>query len=253
MQNPNKNLCLYCHDNINYSTFYGTGVGYWEFFQGRTRYDDSSHGQSSSFRWPGVSGSLSGATAFPRDFVRPIDNLNDCINCHTPHGLRGDFDGGAVPAAGNYTVTSLALTGNVERQTIAREEALCLNCHDSGGPAYANIKGEVDKYFLTAGSGHPVRKNAYFGRHNLSGTDDDAVTVSNNEVGWQVQSGWFTDASAHAECTDCHNPHVARGRNGHAPSVGRNGYAVESRLQQPLRRFQPEQIRYAGEFEFEPG
>ena len=86
MQNPNKNLCLYCHDNINYSTFYGTGVGYWEFFQGRTRYDDSSHGQSSSFRWPGVSGSLSGAAAFPRDFVRPIDNLNDCINCHTPTG-----------------------------------------------------------------------------------------------------------------------------------------------------------------------
>ena len=212
MQNPNKNLCLYCHDNINYSMFYGTGVGYWEFFQGRTRYDDSSHGQSSSFRWPGVSGSLSGTEAFPRDFARPIDNLNDCINCHTPHGLRGDFDGGTAPAAGNYTVTSLALTGNVERQTIAREEALCLNCHDSGGPAYANIKGEVDKYFLTAGSGHPVRKNAYFGRHSLSGTDDDAMTVSNNEVGWQVQSGWFIAASAHSECTDCHNPHVARGR-----------------------------------------
>lgn len=229
-------LCWYCHDNIVGGG--GPRTGYWGFYQGgglaTDPYQQSSHYKSSNFYWPGAGANAGvGSTddtvqTWPR---KPRSssggNVGSCLNCHTPHGVSGTFDSGAptgLPTA-NYLVGTAS--GLIPRQLIAREEALCLNCHDDSGPATAggafgagtSVKSEVDKYLYitggsaTEGSGHPVRNSNYFGLHNLAGRDGLASTIGDNETS-TATSGWLGTSAAqlpHAECVDCHNPHAAQG------------------------------------------
>lgn len=98
-----------------------------------------------------------------------------CLNCHDPHG-QSDASG-ATPAL-----------------TLAREEALCLNCHD-GSPATTNVRIDAQKAWR-----HPTLDSS--GRHGGAGESspaDFAVTPLNRR---------------HAECEDCHNPHLAQGGGG---------------------------------------
>lgn len=94
-----------------------------------------------------------------------------CLNCHDPHGW--------LDAQG---VISGLLNG--------REEALCLACHD-GSPAATNVRVDQLKPFR-----HPTQD--YAGRHTGAAeslpTDFGAAPLNQR----------------HAECADCHNPHVAR-------------------------------------------
>lgn len=206
-------LCWYCHEKMSLGIPPNPpGYGYWGFYQGKNNYTASSHYISSNFYWPGAGGTNAGVgttadtvQTWPR---KPRSssggNPGSCLNCHTPHGVSGNYDTDATGPqnlANNYIVATTQ-TGLIPRQLIAREEALCLNCHD-GSPATltGNVKTEVDKYLATAGSGHPVRKGAYYGRHDLAKESDVTKRVA----------GWFT-AAAHAECTDCHNPHRAQGK-----------------------------------------
>ncbi|MBL8921231.1 MAG: hypothetical protein JNJ54_20375 [Myxococcaceae bacterium] len=80
----------------------------------------------------------------------------------------------------------LGLVPNLE---FFREEALCLACHDGSGPAATNIAAE-----LTKARAHPVATVA--GVHSTA----EGVTPAS-----------FGTGARHAECSDCHNPHAARG------------------------------------------
>jgi predicted CXXCH cytochrome family protein len=103
-----------------------------------------------------------------------------CLNCHDPHGLS---DG----------------TGLIPFLAHQREESLCFTCHD-GSPAVTNIRGDVLKAFSHATA-------TYTGRHagpTESQPSDFAVSPINRR---------------HAECEDCHNPHVARADGPLPPSA----------------------------------
>lgn len=94
-----------------------------------------------------------------------------CINCHDPHGYNRD-GAGLIP--------SLAFS---------REEKLCVVCHD-GSPALQDIRTQFHKPYR-----HPV---ATSGRHTVA------------EDGNSAAYGISPVDNRHAECVDCHNPHVAR-------------------------------------------
>jgi predicted CXXCH cytochrome family protein len=92
-----------------------------------------------------------------------------CLNCHDPHGWAD-------------------ATGIIPMLRVGREEKLCLACHD-GSPALTNIGADLAKPFR-----HPV--SIYTGRHlgpTESTPQDYAAAPQDNR---------------HAECEDCHNPHV---------------------------------------------
>lgn len=107
----------------------------------------------------------------------PAGDWGKCVNCHDAHGY--NMDG----------------TGLIPSLVFSREEKLCHVCHD-GSPATANIKAEFSKAYK-----HPV---ATAGKHAATegGTSSAyAASPTNNR---------------HAECADCHNPHVAKS-DGSAP------------------------------------
>jgi len=94
-----------------------------------------------------------------------------CVNCHDPHGWTDSA--GLIPAL----------------ETV-REEGACLTCHD-GAPARTNVRTQITKAFR-----HPTTD--YSGRHSgpLESQAMDFGTTPLNR--------------RHAECEDCHNPHMAR-------------------------------------------
>lgn len=104
----------------------------------------------------------------------PARNATDagmCRNCHDPHG---------------YTDA----TGLIPRLGLQREEKLCLTCHD-GAPAMTQVMSEYQKPYR-----HPTLD--FSGRHAGPGeTTPEAY-------------GRTPLNQRHAECEDCHNPHVAR-------------------------------------------
>lgn len=116
-----------------------------------------------------------------------------CVNCHDPHGRQ---DG----------------QGNVPMLAYQREEALCLTCHD-GNPTTPNIDADLRRAWR-----HPVTE--YSGRHSGPAEPspaDFAVAPVNRR---------------HAECEDCHNPHLARrGPSAPAPGEAGNELIGVSRLQ----------------------
>jgi hypothetical protein len=211
------NLCWYCHENISNINGSGSQLGYgrWEFYQGKTIFEASGHGSNANFYWPGTTGDP--VQIWPRRNrnTLPSGNRASCLNCHTPHGIKSasgsEFDITAVPASkqtvasGNPDVNSDRL---IPRQLIAWEEALCENCHKSGGLIGApDIKTDIDKLAVT-GSGHPVHDTdqtgsgvgtTFSGRHSLQNEDNPI-------------SGWndYAANERHVECVDCHNPHSAQ-------------------------------------------
>ena len=94
-----------------------------------------------------------------------------CVNCHDPHGWDD-------------------ATGTIPHLAVGREEQLCLACH-GGSPALVNVQTDQLKPFR-----HPAQD--YTGRH--TGADES-----------QPSSFAFSPVNnRHAECEDCHDPHVAR-------------------------------------------
>ena len=104
-----------------------------------------------------------------------IDAATKCLNCHDPHG-------------------STDALGEIPRLAVQREEKLCLVCHD-GAPARTDIASELRKPYR-----HPI--GDITGRHSGPGESQPAdfgVSPLNHR---------------HAECEDCHNPHVSRADGG---------------------------------------
>jgi hypothetical protein len=73
---------------------------------------------------------------------------------------------------------------------VAREEKLCLACHD-GSPAATNVQLDLQKTYR-----HPVTN--YDGRHSGAGESDP------------TRFGVIPLNNRHSECEDCHNAHVSR-------------------------------------------
>jgi predicted CXXCH cytochrome family protein len=152
LQGPDDNtLCASCH------TAAWPGGSY----PGTSLYVGSSHGSEAAAVWPGpVPPARTEAGA-----------ANKCVNCHDPHGWQD-------------------ATGLIPFLAHAREENLCLACHD-GAPATTNIRVAQLRPYR-----HPTQDFA--GRHTGPAEEtpaDFGATPLNRR---------------HAECQDCHNPHVAR-------------------------------------------
>lgn len=150
---PDDNtLCDGCH-NVPWA---GGSYG------GTTAYMGSAHGWDLSTVWPGPT---------PPARSEP-GAAGKCLNCHDAHGWE---DGqGLIPQLAH-----------------AREENLCLACHD-GAPAVHDVRLDQTKPFR-----HPTQD--FSGRHTGPGEQlpsDFGRTPLNRR---------------HAECADCHNPHLARG------------------------------------------
>ena len=174
---PDENsLCDRCH-----TTAWSGGS-----YAGTAPYASSAHGSGAATIWPGPDPP-------PRT---EAGAAGKCLNCHDPHGW--------TDAAG--TIPALA---------IAREEALCLTCHD-GSPASTNIGADLAKPYR-----HPVQ--TYSGRHQgplESQPGDFAISPQDNR---------------HSECTDCHDPHVATADHGGvppAPNLSRRNLGVSRVLVQ---------------------
>lgn len=120
---------------------------------GSSRWSDSEHARPDGVRRPGRPMRKGGATE------------GQCLNCHDPHGARDRS--GVIPS-----------------MLVAREEALCLECHD--GARANNVAVSFRKNYS-----HPV---ALSGRH--AGDERPAGDGA----------GRATDR--HSECADCHNVHA---------------------------------------------
>lgn len=99
------------------------------------------------------------------------DDAGNCNNCHNPHG---------------YTDQN----GLIPSMLFAREEEGCEACHDgTQGGVSKDVKAQLDKTY-----GHPTHD--YNDRHILPEEGQPGGTS-------------FGPDNRHAECADCHNPHVA--------------------------------------------
>lgn len=147
-ENDNE-LCFTCHRSTNISGVY----------PGQEVYETSDHRTDPRFVWPGPQPASR----------REIGAAGKCLNCHTPHGRKDQA--GLIPSL-----------------LVAREENLCLACHD-GFPSIRDIAREIRKPF-----NHPARFSQ--GKHSAD-EDGDSTRFS------------YTAGNRHAECSDCHNAHAA--------------------------------------------
>lgn len=102
--------------------------------------------------------------------------IGNCAHCHDQHASRSSVT--HTP----YT----ALRG-------AAEEILCTDCHDSDGPATADIKSQITKTY-----GHTAIIT-YSARHTISAT----LEIGQNGLPFQGLA-----SNRHVECSDCHEPHL---------------------------------------------
>lgn len=119
-----------------------------------------------------------------------------CLNCHDPHGWSD-------------------ASGEIPAMTLGREEALCLTCHD-GAPAASDIAADLTKPFR-----HPM--SAFTARHT-GALESLPSAFAASPVDRR-----------HAECADCHDPHVsAPDRSGPpaAPGLSRTNLGVSRVLVQ---------------------
>ena len=126
-------------------------------YQGRTAYDLGGHATALNAVWPG-----------PTPWARRSSDSGKCITCHDPHGYADTQ--GLIPSLG-----------------LAREEKLCLTCHD-GSPANTDIQSEITRTYR-----HPA--GTITGKH-LAPEGGDATR--------------FGQTNRHSECEDCHNSHTLR-------------------------------------------
>jgi predicted CXXCH cytochrome family protein len=104
--------------------------------------------------------------------ARDSTDAGKCVNCHDPHATEDAL--GAIPSM-------LRL----------REETLCTGCHDGG--AAKDVKAQFAKTYR-----HPTERTR---RHAASeGVSPDPAQYDDSGA----------ELRRHAECDDCHNPHVTR-------------------------------------------
>lgn len=146
-----NHLCFTCHRNVNFSGIY----------PGLEVYETSVHATDPRFVWPGL---------YP-PARREAAAAGKCLNCHSPHGKKDRL--GVIPS-----------------MLVAREEQLCLACHD-GSPSTKDISREIRKPYS-----HPALYSQ--GKHRAEENGDPAAYS-------------YRGGNRHAECSDCHNAHATSG------------------------------------------
>ncbi len=106
----------------------------------------------------------------PDPAARPATDAGMCRNCHDPHGYAD-------------------ATGIIPQLLVQREEKLCVACHD-GAPALRNVQSDFTKPYRHPGPDFTAR---HIDGESLP--EAFARTPANQR---------------HAECEDCHNPHLSR-------------------------------------------
>lgn len=170
-------FCLSCHDReaVTRSLTASTVVPYSVNFAGFS---------GSSF-FPGWD--KGGATGFESSGHYTTTGTKAlCENCHDPHGSQNPsllawtrpvgFSGGVAGARDNTS-------------TAAREENLCLQCHGNGVLGRQAPGAQDVASALAANYGHDM---------TVTGAHSDTETAAG------------LNATRHAECVDCHDPHAAR-------------------------------------------
>jgi predicted CXXCH cytochrome family protein len=171
----NGGICLSCHqselDKTSYTSLNGlTKTGP----VSKTDYNASSHDYEAT-------------STFSSDSSTFYAN---CVKCH--NDKNATYQG---------TTNKFSLhDSSVPRILLASEESHCYQCHSSGGERYG-VSGknpdDIQTIFNNKTYKHPV---ATSGTH--TSYYDEYTTAT---------AGWMTASSGnrHAECADCHNPHVA--------------------------------------------
>jgi len=161
-------LCYACHEVLSLGGM-PMGYGRYGIYQGKTKYNNSIHYNSSEMLWS-------------PDPVPPGPSYNDagnCNNCHNPHGYSDAV--GLIP--------SMLFARDSKTGDSPAYEMGCEGCHDgTQGGIGKDIKSQLDKLYS-----HPT--HSYNDRHILP------------ESGQSEGGSSFGPDNRHAECVDCHNPH----------------------------------------------
>ncbi|MDO8963004.1 MAG: cytochrome c3 family protein [Coriobacteriia bacterium] len=157
-----------------------------------------------------------------------------CDNCHDPHA--SDFSrlvawssnntsswAGTTPVYASRSGNTTATRSNVDSgvatsfgRQVSREEALCLQCHGSGG-SLATSDGVSIPTRKAPGAASVATALVTTYRHpttSLVGRHSDTETASG-----------LGAANRHAECVDCHDPHGAKKVSGGATHTANTGLA----------------------------
>jgi len=135
-----------------------------------------------------------------------------CETCHDPHGSDNKRLNAWTRPPGVTWTGGLSVAGSrINTGTVASEQNLCYKCHGDGTANYPRPNGAKDVYSkATLTYGHDP--GDYSGKH--ADTETAALLGGTNR---------------HAECTDCHDPHVTRKVSGsalHAPQSSLAGGAL---------------------------
>ena len=210
LDSNNRVQCTSCHDPHSnlYSMFlvsdYGSGSPICMECHNKYQWSGSIH-QASSTTWNGTSPNpwhIDLGTKRNNDYTDDTPAIHGCFSCHRSHG-------------GQSGKVLIKDQGNV-----GTEEGACLVCHN-GNVASKNIED-----VLTRTYSHPTI--TVDGVHYRSDISEPSPT---REVGpdysyvYDYQSNLTNIPDRrHAECVDCHNPHMAKSGN-HA--VGGSGGSNE--------------------------
>lgn len=128
-----------------------------------------------------------------------------CGNCHDPHASSFQRLTAWTRPAGATSLNA----GSRENTSVglSREQNLCYQCHGNGTTAYDGVTTR-----RAADAKDVVSKAALLYGH-------DPASYLNKHSDTEFESG-VSGANRHAECVDCHDPHLAKSINGVATQEG---------------------------------
>ncbi len=116
-----------------------------------------------------------------------------CETCHDPHGSDNKRLNAWTSPSGATWGGGFSIVGSrVNTGTAASEQNLCYKCHGNGTANYPRSNGAKDVYT----------------KANLTYAHDPG-DYTNRHVDTET-AGLLGSANRHAECTDCHDPHVTK-------------------------------------------
>lgn len=121
-----------------------------------------------------------------------------CETCHDPHASDNARLGAWTRPAGVTWTGGFSIAGSrANTSTVAREENLCYKCHGNGSALYPRSAGAKDVYTKANPTGAATNNKHVIGTYTGRHTDTETAAL-------------LGGTNRHSECTDCHDPHVAK-------------------------------------------